>query len=354
MALVPGSLQVDIFVTNIPKDTKPMTSDKSAPPPGDKPPRLSWTPVKNPLSSMEDVSVESDSHVPIYLVPSEERNRRDASSIDDDHNSLLMPNPHDGGPERYGDGGLKGRDYDYEMGLGASGSQFREDTSYDVLDDTHFNGDLDAEVNPAEESFSRRLRQEGAARRRLTRKRTTGLDQEKLWADLGEQVGSPTVIGTPNEPPVPIHGYESGERGHSQTLPVDATEGHKEGRRSSVPPYFQQHGETGKRSPNGPRDKRMDRMSMSSMNSAHSIRDQIMDVAAVQAMLPKTSKGARGEECALEFHDEELDDLLAMTEYAWPGRPMLDKLLREEVEMAKGAIAVACEFRLTPLFLLTF
>ena len=30
-----------------------------------------------------------------------------------------------------------------------------------------------------------------------------------------------------------------------------------------------------------------------------------------------------------------------MTEYAWPGHPMLDKLLQGEVEMARGAIVVA-------------
>ena len=37
-------------------------------------------------------------------------------SLDDDHSSLLMPNPHNA-PERCCDSGLKGRDYDYEMGL---------------------------------------------------------------------------------------------------------------------------------------------------------------------------------------------------------------------------------------------
>ena len=70
------------------------------------------------------------------------------------------------------------------------------------------------------------------------------------------------------------------------------------------------------------------------MSPMNSIRDKIMDVSAVQAMLPKTGQGARG---------EEVDDMLYMTEFAWPGRPMLDKLLKEEVEKAKGAIVVACE-----------
>jgi hypothetical protein len=48
------------------------------------------------------------------------------------------------------------------------------------------------------------------------------------------------------------------------------------------------------------------------------------------------------EKAALQFTDEEVEDMLTMTEYAWPGRPILDKLLKEEVENAKGPIIVAC------------
>ena len=127
------------------------------------------------------------------------------SSFSDDHNLLLMQKPHKAAPGRYGDGGLKGQDYDYEMGMDGNntGGHFQEDSNYDVLDYTHFNGDLDTEVVPAEELFSRRLRQEGALRRKMMRKMTTGMgqerdqDQETLWADLGQQVASPTLITTP-------------------------------------------------------------------------------------------------------------------------------------------------------------
>lgn len=64
-------------------------------------------------------------------------------------------------------------------------------------------------------------------------------------------------------------------------------------------------------------------------------------------MMPKTGKGARGEEMEIQFSEEELEDVLAMMEYAWPGHPVLDKLLQEEVEMARGAIVVACGFFLS-------
>jgi hypothetical protein len=300
---------------------------------GARPPRISWTPGKEPISwntagasSMEDVSL--DPNRVIHLTgPSE-------SSMDD-HNSILMPNPHDGGG-RYADGGLRGNDGDYEMGLGGSG----QDAAYDVLDDTHFNGDLDEDVIPAEESFNMRLRQEGALRRRMTRKMTMGQhqDQESLWVDLGQQIGSPTLILTPG----PGEFASPPTASHSKTLPPDTHETFaKEDRQSSVPPHL------GKRDHTDPRVKRLERASMasmSSMNSTNSIRDKIMDVATVQAMLPKTGKGARGEEVALQFTDEEVEDMLIMTEFAWPGRPMLDKLLKEEVERAKGPLVVACEY----------
>lgn len=336
MALVPGnSLQIDIFVTNVPKDTKPKTSPGS----DSKPPRLSWAPPNRPggldaaASSMEDVSIDGHSRIGIQVVSPEEKSRRPPSimSFDDDRNSLLMPNPYDGSVGgRYGDGGLKGKDHDYELGLG--GGHHQEDTMYDVLDYTHFNGDLDAAPVPAEESFSRRLRQEGAIRRKMTRKMTLGkMDQEALWADVGQQVGSPTVVGTPHTPlPSPYSelGHGKSEHGHSSTLPPDGGGDHhpaKDTRRLSVPT-----------STSKSRDKRLDRMSMSS------IRDSVMDLSTVQELLPKTGKGARDEEVALEFNDDELEDMLAMTEYAWPGRPKLDKLLAEEVGIAKGALVVAC------------
>jgi len=217
------------------------------------------------------------------------------------------------------------------MGVGAPG----QDADYDVLDDTHFDGDLDEDVIPAEDAFNRRLRQEGALRRKMTRKMTKGhpQDQDSLWEDLGQQVGSPTLIQTPG--PGEFPSPPSSE----QTLPADAeseTLG-KDDRRSSVPPY--------RRDPTDPRVKKLGRASMSSMNSMsslNSIRDKIMDVAAVQAMLPKTGKGVRGEEVALQFTDDEVEDMLLMTEFAWPGRPQLDKLLKEEVDRAKGPLVVAC------------
>ena len=357
MVLVPGSLQVDIFVTNIPKDPKPMppagTSTekwKSDSRSGSKLQRHSLTPaiypptlyapqMSQPLTSMEDIPLDSG------LVPPEDKGHHNKSraSLTDDYNTLLMHSPCvelQGG--RYGDGRLKGKGRDEEMGAGW-GSHYLEDSTYDVLDYTHFNGDLDAEVVPAEESLNRKLRQEGAFRREKTRRLVTGYhSQNSPYVDLGQQVASPSSAMNPREdtgssPLSSLHGYGSGRgHGHSLSLTLDTSEATlsgKHARRVSIPAYLQ-HYELCQQDTSQPRDKKAKRAS---------IRDSIVDLSTVQSMMPKTGKGARGEEMEIQFSEEELEDVMAMAEYAWPGRPMLDKLLQEEVDMAKGAIVVACE-----------
>lgn len=364
MALVPGSLQIDIFVTNIPKDPIPMPpirtelGQQSSLQSGSKPPRDSWATTKHPATlyslrmsqsstSMEDIPLDSTSSTLVHVVPLEERSRRDGFrvSVSDDHdyNTLLGSGPHTGLFRGRCDGvGLRGKDYDYEVGLGSG--RYQEDSAYDVLDYTHFNGDLDAEVVPAEESLSRRLRQEGAARRRKTRKTAMGYQsQDDSRVDFGQQVASPTGITNPEEhtkssPLSILHDHGGGRgSGDSEITPdlSEATLTRKQAHRVSLPPYLHQY-ELGLRDPSKPGDKIADRASVSS------IRDSIGDVSAVQSMMPKTGKGARGEEMEIQFSEEELEDVLAMAEYAWPGHPMLDKLLQEEVEMARGAIVVAC------------
>ena len=356
MALVSESLQIDIFVTNVPEDPKPISpagtehdEQKPDPQPGSKSKRHSWTPatypttlhaprMSQPSTRMEDVPLDSNPRIPIYTTPPEEDSSLDGSRtpISDDYNALLMPNPQIGpSGGQYGEGGLKGEDYEYELGAGRDG-QYQEDSTWDVLDDTHFNGDLDAEVVPAEESLNRRLKREGAARRRKTRDMAIGhQSMNSSWVDLGQQVASPTAVMSPgNSPLSSLHGRG---RHHSRSLTLNTSEAtlvEKKARRTSLPPYLRQYElGLGQRDSSKSRNKRMGRASM---------RDKFTDVSAVQSMMPKTGKGARGEEMKILFSKEELEDVLAMSEYAWPGRPMLDKLLKEEVEMARGAIVVAC------------
>ena len=361
MALVPGSLQVDIFVTNIPNDPKPMTPagtdterQKSSPQSGSKF-HHSWTPTEYPptlhtpqmsqsLTSMEDIYLCSETPVPAYIVSPEEKSRRSRSriSLGDYYNTLLMPNPYIGPSSgRYCDGGLKGKGYEYEMG------HHQDDSTYDVLDYTHFNGDLDAEVIPAEESLNKRLKREGVSRRKKTRSLATG-SLSRDSSVRSPTSGISTAEYTKSSPLSTLRGHRSGRRrGHSQSLTLDVSEETltgKRARRTSIPLYLQQY-ELGLSQQDFSKssDKRANRTS---------IRNSLVDVAAVQSMMPKTGKGARGEEMEIQFSEAELEDVLVMAEYAWPGHPMLDKLLQEEVEMAKGATVVAC--RCSPPFFVLF
>ena len=333
MALVPGSLHIDIFVTNIPDVSTLMspagtvTEEQEPNSPSGSKLRQSWTPVEypptqhtprvsQPLASMEDVSLCSEASVSTHTVPSEENLRRKRSriSVTDDYNTLLVPNPRIGPSSgRYEDGGLEGKGYKSEMG------HSQEDSTYDVLDYTHFNGDLDAEVVPAEESLNKRLRLEGLFRRKKTRRLALGYTKPSPLSSL---------LG---------HGSRRG-RGHSKPLTLNLSETTltgKQARRASIPEYLQRY-ELGlsQQDPSKPTDKKAKRASL---------RDSLVDLSGVQSMMPKTGKGARGEEMEIQFSEEELEDVLAMAEYAWPGRPMLDKLLQEEVGVARGAIVVACE-----------
>lgn len=46
----------------------------------------------------------------------------------------------------------------------------------------------------------------------------------------------------------------------------------------------------------------------------------------------------------LEIDDDELEDLNVVAEMARPGKPKLERILADEVERSRGAVAVACEF----------
>ncbi len=45
----------------------------------------------------------------------------------------------------------------------------------------------------------------------------------------------------------------------------------------------------------------------------------------------------------LELGEQEMRDISIMAEFARPGRPKIDLILRDEVDTAAGRIVVACE-----------
>jgi len=46
----------------------------------------------------------------------------------------------------------------------------------------------------------------------------------------------------------------------------------------------------------------------------------------------------------LKLSEQEMRDISIMAEFARPGRPKIDLILRDEVDAAAGRIAVACEW----------
>lgn len=108
----PSSLpspQVDTFATNVPKDTKPVAFDKSAP--------------SRETNRPDFLGRQSRTHSRAWkmllwsqIPTSRMRLFRHLATITTRRSCLTL-----------GDSGLKGRDYDYETDLGSSGSHFQED-----------------------------------------------------------------------------------------------------------------------------------------------------------------------------------------------------------------------------------
>ncbi|KAG8927518.1 hypothetical protein FRC00_002069 [Tulasnella sp. 408] len=80
------------------------------------------------------------------------------------------------------------------------------------------------------------------------------------------------------------------------------------------------------------------------LGGSESMRHLMPHQPYIDASNPTTpgSGLAAGDDVALDMDEEELEDLAVVSETARPGKPKLDKILHDEVERAKGAVAVAC------------
>jgi hypothetical protein len=64
----------------------------------------------------------------------------------------------------------------------------------------------------------------------------------------------------------------------------------------------------------------------------------VTQASSMQALMRETM-----DEPQLELGEQEMRDISVMAEFARPGRPKVDMILRDEVETAAGRIVVACE-----------
>ena len=211
------------------------------------------------------------------------------------------------------------------------------------LDLTNFDGDNDDRVR-GESTLNRALRKEGTIRRALTRKkkesrrtkRPSGpkLDSKGLpdLPTLPEEAGQPELslpIGPiyPLEDPAPPSG-DAPERHRAALKPL----------RLSVQPVFPpvsrvpssiELDNSGYGGGYMEGSQHLKRMSTISLISQASSRQALMREAV--------------EEPQLELGEQEMQDISVVAEFARPGRPKVDLVLRDEVGMAGGRVVVACE-----------
>ena len=70
---------------------------------------------------------------------------------------------------------------------------------------------------------------------------------------------------------------------------------------------------------------------------------QWTDTDSFAALVPQGEVENVREQLRLNLDEQEAEDVGIVAEHARPGKPKLERILADEVERAKGAIAVACE-----------
>ena len=221
-----------------------------------------------------------------------------------------------------------------------------------VLDYTNFDGEDDTQA-PGEANLNKRVQKEGRLRRAKTRR---GASVAAAKEGLNQRVGERS-----RNPPPPVDpGYAqnsapssnlSGPRPTSGNFPMYPTFSTTT---TGEEPYASADAYRGGKIPNEhiPGGDKRSRWSVASITPQdespprrHSISpgpvgsnafasgpmDSVRDLVA-ETGIP-----------LLEIDEEEMEDLHVISEMARPGKPRLDRILADEVERSRGAIAVACK-----------
>ncbi|KAA1471129.1 hypothetical protein DENSPDRAFT_837057 [Dentipellis sp. KUC8613] len=222
-----------------------------------------------------------------------------------------------------------------------------------ILDLTNFDGDNDERM-PGEAQVNRKVRKEGKIRRALSRR--VGTQKSRRGAEDHATGSKPnltvsTSAITPHGsssflsplPPVaetvrlisPVHHRHTSETDLGTSKIIEAyelpsPEGSQSTALESPPRPISHQSDTASKHPSLALTMEPDTRSVySHPNSMH-------------ALMPQVEMGAGGEQVQLELDDREMLDLSVMAEFARPGRPKLDVILRDEVTKATGLVAVAC------------
>jgi hypothetical protein len=178
------------------------------------------------------------------------------------------------------------------------------------LDLTNFDGENDDRM-PGESSLNRAVSREGTIRRAITRKTLSRVTRRH--PDRAVDSGSSSRIDLPTPP------RETDELISPIAVPPGG------------PSISSLNSEDPGRTPTSSRPR-------SWVNG-----NQLMEGSQGWKRRSMALMKEASEEVKLEIGDQEMRDVSIMAEFARPGRPKLDLILRDEVAMADGPIVVACE-----------
>ena len=291
----PNVLEMEIFVTHMP-DPKP----KAPPTPTD---------TKYHTEELYDPYLDQLKPPAARFAQEGKRDRHDSFSSVDSHDSHITDTDH--------------------FDLAGPGEQ---PEVVDSLDLTNFDGDDDTAV-PGEAQFSLKLRKTGKMRRSQSRHAASALKAKVELNKRGgqEKQGRGHVAqswdgaGYPPPPRIVTPTPPTGPKRYS--LQDTKQSG------SSAEMYG-----SGAGTPYGTSTYDVSDSTRHLMGSKN-------QSTAEFGMPPQLSTGGAKlrEDTMWDVDDEEYDDLEVISEKARPGKPKLEKILKDEVEASQGAVAVACE-----------
>jgi len=201
------------------------------------------------------------------------------------------------------------------------------------LDLTNFDGDNDDRVR-GENTLNRAVKKEGTIRRAITRKKKSSR-RSKRASELGALPDLPTVLADIDQqqlsPP-------TRPRAGSTALGDDPFGGHQAATKSSRLSVQSIALPTQRAS--SPAGWDMQGYGEGSMGHVKrmSTASLATQASSMQALMRETI-----DEPQLELGEQDMRDISVMAEFARPGRPKVDLIVRDEVAMATGRIVVACE-----------
>ncbi|KZT09452.1 uncharacterized protein LAESUDRAFT_756413 [Laetiporus sulphureus 93-53] len=239
-----------------------------------------------------------------------------------------------------------------------------------VLDLTNFEGDDDTAM-PGEKQFGNSVKREGRLRRAASqaallsgkRKRHQEGDDEKdngldhdfntssvrlvaqrenvdpVWSIVEHSEDGPSNVLSPDSP-------DSSCSPTRRAIPLSPTSPH-----STLVPDSATSTSTFllSDSPQSPKGKARASMSPSSPTSAASRpfspgsqASGWSEAGSLAALVSEVDVGKSGEHLRLELDEQELRDVGVVAEHARPGKPRLDRIVADEVQLAQGPIVVGC------------